>query len=143
MSGAAARLLKEMQAARDGRDPARRATSSDRRSLSAASSSRLTERQKHPAARSASRVNIINAGGSSTQRMRAQLAATKNESSDIEAKLRSITSFQKAQKKRTALQGHHRDWWRARDETQRERACRTVVVFACVAASYAWDASRT
>ena len=122
MSGAAARLLKEMQAARDGRDPARRATSSDRRSLSAASSSRLTERQKHPAARSASRVNIINAGGSSTQRMRAQLAATKNESSDIEAKLRSITSFQKAQKKRTALQGHHRDWWRARDETQRERA---------------------
>ena len=26
---------------------------------------------------------------------------------------------------------------------RRERACRTVVVFACVAASYAWDASRT
>ena len=54
--------------------------------------------------------------------MRAQLAAAKAGSADIEARLRSLTSRTRQTKARSAIQTHQRDWYRTHAELQRQRS---------------------
>jgi hypothetical protein len=69
---------------------------------------------------SAARMNFT-APGTHTSAMRAKVEAIKRDTGAGEATLRALTTFNKAQKKRTVLQAHQLDWYRVHRELQSER----------------------
>jgi len=86
-------------------------------SISKASSSRSRVAPRP----SAARLPQCSAGTSSAA-MRAKVEDSKVEDEAIEAKLKALKNFSKAQKKRTTAQGHKLDWRRQQAELQRERS---------------------